>query len=71
MKIGLIVAGVASALAAAIVAYDGIWTLSVAVGLPAAVLLVAEWLLRKGWRERIDDANARRRDIADVAGHQR
>lgn len=41
MKVGLIVAGVASALAAAIVAYDGIWPFSVAVGLPAAVLLVA------------------------------
>jgi hypothetical protein len=46
LKVGLIVAGVASALAAAIVAYDGIWPLSVAVGLPAAVLLLA---LANGW----------------------
>ncbi len=47
MKIGLAVAGVASALGAAIVAHDGIWLLSASVGLPAAVLLMA---LAKGWR---------------------
>jgi hypothetical protein len=41
LKVGLIVAGVTSALAAAIFAYDGIGPLSVVVGLPAAVLLLA------------------------------
>lgn len=49
MKVSLIVAGVASALAAAIAAYDGIWPISVAVGVPAAVLL---WALYQG-RQRL------------------
>lgn len=46
MKLALAVAGIASALAAGVVAYDGIWLLSVAVALPAVVLLAA---LAKGW----------------------
>ena len=46
LKSALALAGIASALAAGVIAYDGIWLLSVAVVLPAVALLTARV---EGW----------------------